>query len=225
MKLSKRSFPFPVLGNGDDVLDAALQSVLEISSDQDNYYIDVSINCSSKTINGLIAKKHASFSVHLECSNTVFRKSVSFYENKKRIAIPHFQLNDAVEVNVFVCAQKSIPDYRVDGAHEDYGDASFSIQEGDMLAIGGGLIFYAEPQNDSMKNIASIIQIQVSTKEGDRPMEIDLNGDKISVTLSKNDFESYNPLMANKVSVRPSTWLSKAASLRRELLGGLPAVG
>jgi hypothetical protein len=198
MKLSKRSFPHPVLGNGDDVLDAAFQGVVEISSDSANYYIDVSINCSSKKMNSLIDQKQASFSIHVECSNTVFRKSFDFYELKKRISVPHIQLNDAVEVNVFACAQKHFAAYQIEGSHEDYGNATFEIQEGDILAIGEGLVFYAEPQNDTMKNIASIMEIHEAKHDGDLPMEIDHHEDKITITLSKKDFAIYKTLKSNK---------------------------
>ncbi|MGH7953634.1 MAG: hypothetical protein ACREFE_17190, partial [Limisphaerales bacterium] len=72
--------------------------------------------------------------VHVECSNTLFRRAYEFAESSKRISIPAENLNDAVEVNVFVRAQRDASGYSVDAAHSDYDGAKFQIQEGDILA-------------------------------------------------------------------------------------------
>src|SRR4051812_12123712 len=101
MKLSSRSYPHPVVGNRDDVPGAAFQAALETTTDKEAVYVDVSITCSSKTLNDLIKKKDASFVLHVECSNTLFRRAFEFSESNHRIQIPSDNLNDAVEMNVF----------------------------------------------------------------------------------------------------------------------------
>jgi hypothetical protein len=59
MKLSHRAYPYPVVGNGDDVVDVAFQAPIEVHRDGINYYLKVNIQCSSKTINRLVAKGDA----------------------------------------------------------------------------------------------------------------------------------------------------------------------
>ncbi len=198
MKLSLRSYPHPVVGNRDDVPGAAFQATVEMSSDKENVYIDASINCSSSTLNHLVGEGEAKAVIHIECSNTLFRRAYEFTGPSTRIAIPTENLNDAVEVNVFVRATRNSARYKVDAAHQDYGDSEFEIKEGDILAVGEGVIFHVESTFDSLSRIGSIMQIEESKQDGDLPMRVDFNGDKILVILSKADFKDYKLLKGHE---------------------------
>src|SRR5258708_18546076 len=111
MKLSHRSYPHPVVGNADDVQDAAFQATIEMTTDKENIYLDVKPLCSSATLNKMIKSGVATFVTHVECSNTLFRRAFEFTEKEYRIKIPRNELNDDVEVNAFVRATKDIPGY------------------------------------------------------------------------------------------------------------------
>ena len=198
MKLSQRSYPHPVVGNRDDVPGAAFQAAVEMSSDKENVYIDVAAKCSSSTINQLVSHGVAKHVVHVECSNTLFRSAFEFAESSKRISIPVENLNDAVEVNVFVRAMRDVSGYSVDAAHSDYGGAKFQIREGDILAVGEGYIFHIESSFDSLSRIGSIMQIEEAMEDGDLPMRVDFNGDKIRIILAKADFRDYKLLKAQE---------------------------
>ncbi len=115
MRLSTRSYPHPVVGNRDDVPAAAFQANVEMTADKQTVYLDVSINSSSATVNQLIKEKHARYVLHVECSNTLFRRAYEFSGDSYRCAIPADNLNDAVEVNVFARAARNISEYRVRG--------------------------------------------------------------------------------------------------------------
>lgn len=194
MRLSSRSYPHPVLGNGDDVQGAAFQATFEYASDQQFYYITVTAACSSATLTRLISKSAACYMLHVECSNTLFRHAYDFAEKTHRVQIPTSQLNDAVEVNAFIRAMKDIPSYKIAGAHEDYGDAAFQVRPGDILAIGEGQIFYAETSFDSLRRVGSIMVIEQSSELGDHPMRVEYNSDKIRILLCKSDFQAYSKL-------------------------------
>ncbi len=196
MRLSSRSYPYPVVGNRDDVPSLAFQAALDMSSDRAAVYIEISISCSSNTINRLVANGDASFILHVECSNTLFRHAYQFRDTTHRVQIPADNLNDAVEVNVFTTAERDVPAYRVEMAHSDYGDAQFEVEKGDILAVGEGHIFYVESRFDSLSRVGSKMQITDSTQDGDLPMRFDANSDKILVVLSKRDFADYKLLKA-----------------------------
>ena len=198
MKLSQRSYPHPVVGNRDDVPGAAFQAAVEMSSDKQNVYIDVAAKCSSSTINQLIAEGAAKHVIHVECSNTLFRRAYEFAESSTRISIPAENLNDAVEVNVFVRALRDAWRYSVEEAHPDYDDATFQIRDGDIIAVGEGYIFHIESTFDSLSRIGSIMQIEEAQEDGDFPMRVDFNGDKIRIILSKTDFKDYKLLKAQE---------------------------
>src|ERR1035437_6785276 len=122
MKLSERSYPHPVVGNADDVPGAGFQVTYEYSSDKQFYYVDVTVACSSSTLNKLVEKGKATYVLHIECSNTMFRRAYEFTETQHRVQVPASQLNDTVQVNAFVLALSAIPNYEISGSHQEYGD-------------------------------------------------------------------------------------------------------
>jgi len=198
MRLSSRSYPYPVVGNRDDVPGAAFQASLEMSTDRQAVYLDAQVKCSSKTINDLVRKGDACFVVHVECSNTLYRKAFEFAEQNYRIQIPSDNLNDVVEVNVFTRAKKNLSGYRVDSAHSDYGNVVFNVEKGDILALGESHVFYVEAPFDALSPIGSIMQITETHKDGDQPMQVEYGGQKILIELSKKDFEDYKRLKATE---------------------------
>jgi hypothetical protein len=132
--------------------------------------------------------------LHVECSNTLFRHAYEFTEPTKHISIPVENLNDTVEVNVFIRAVKDLSGYKVVAAHADYNGAKFQVRTGDILAVGEGYTFHVESNFDSLSRIGSIMQIEESPNDGDLPLTADYNGDKIRIILSKADFKDYKIL-------------------------------
>src|SRR5205823_1263343 len=102
----------------------------EYVSDKQYYYIDATVVCSSKSLVKHIEQGAASYVLHVECGNTLFRQAFDFSETTKRFSIPASQLNGTVEINCFIRAVQAIDKYRVDGAHEDYGKTTFEVQPG-----------------------------------------------------------------------------------------------
>lgn len=205
MKLSERSYPHPVLGNRDDVPNAAFQATIEMSADRHSVYLQTDTACSCETLNALLSAGRATRVLHVECSNTLFRRAYEFRGQQHRISIPADSLNDAVEVNVFVRATNRISDYAIPEAHPDYSGAVFDVRRGDILAVGEGQIFHIESSFDSLSRIGSIMQISESPKDGDLPMEPTFDQDKIVIFLSKSDFADYKILKQNATVRDPLT--------------------
>jgi hypothetical protein len=194
MRLSARSYPHPVLGNRDDVPGAAFQAALEMSADKESVYVTADVTCSCGVLNALLAAGRVALVLHLECSNTLFRRAYQFRDSQYRISVPADQLNDAVEVNVVARATDRIPDYRIPEAHPDYAGTVFDIHRGEILAVAEGQVFHIESSYDSLSRIGSIMQINESSKVGEVPMEPMFDGPKVVILLSKNDFADYKTL-------------------------------
>lgn len=204
MKLSERSYPYPVVGNRDDVPDTAFQASMEMTADKEYIYIDVTVNCSSSTINEYVQSGEVCYLLHVDCSNTFFRKTYKFSENVYRQEIPIEFLNDLIEVNVFAVASKKINDYRVEGAHPDYGDLTFDVDVADILAVAQTVTFHIDERFDSMKRVSSIMQIIENPKaDSDLPMEIEFGDQKITILMSKSDFREYKLLKSNETVIAP----------------------
>lgn len=206
MKLSERSYPYPVVGNRDDVPGAAFQASVEMTADKEYIYIDVNVDCSSKTINEYVESGDVCYLLHVDCSNTFFRNSYKFSKKQFRQEISIEFLNDLIEVNIFAVAVKKINDYRVEDAHEDYGGVTFDVNTADILAVGQTISFHIDERFDSMKRVGSIMQIVENPKiESDLPMEVEFNGQKIIILMSKADFREYKLLRSSETVIAPLT--------------------
>src|SRR5271165_542040 len=205
MKLSIRSFPHPVVGNRDDVPGAAFHATTEMTTDREFAYLDAKVSCSSSTINALVREDKASFVMHVECGNTLFRHAYDFRTSEARFPINLQLLNEDVEVNVFARADRDISGYEVQEAHSDYGSTAFEVKRGDVLAVAEGRVFTIESDFDSIQRIGSIMQIAESNLDEEHPVKAELLGDKIMIILSKKDFAQYKLLKHNESFIGPLT--------------------
>lgn len=191
MRLSNRSFPHPVVGNADDVPDSAFQANCEFESDPTNFYLTANVTCSSQTLLKAIKKGDACYALHVECSNTLFRRIYDFDGETHRVTIPATSIHNTVEVHVFVRAKKSFPKYMVDGSHPDYQGSTFVVGSGDILAISDGFTFEAEHPVDPLRRVGALVEVHKSTTTGDHPMDVEFNQDKIRIILCEADHAAY----------------------------------
>ena len=189
----------------DDVPGAAFQAALEMSADKQSVYVASDVACSCAVLNSLLGSGDTELVLHVECSNTLFRRAYPFRGATHRISIPADNLNDAVEVNLLMRAVNRIPTYHIPEAHADYGDTTFDVRPGDIVAVAEGQVFHIESNFDSLSRIGSIMQINESQKDGDLPMEASFEGDKIVIFLSKSDFADYKLLKFHEVVSGPLT--------------------
>lgn len=194
MRLKHRTFPYPVVGNGDDV-DAAFQAPVEVHRRDDSFDVDIQCMMSSRSLGKLIEKKQAAYGLHVECSKTLYRSLTPLRVRNERAkaSICAHDISGSVELNVVIFAKVDIPKYRVADAHPDYGIKRFFVSQGDFLAIAEGHHFDADIRRDMLRSIDSIMSVRARDDDGSE-MYADLNGDKIIVFLSKENFESYKSL-------------------------------
>jgi hypothetical protein len=191
MRLSTRSYPHPVVGNQDDVPGCGFQANLEHSFDRDNLYLSFDLSCSSHEIQRLIEHGAARYVVHIECSNTLFRKAYCFDVPTFTLSLTLDDVCESVEVNIAICASKKITDYAPDGLHEDYGDSRFTVAAGDFLAVTETHVIDVFPTFEALGRVGSIMQIHCSTEAGDAPMSVVFESPKIQIILSQRDFKQY----------------------------------
>jgi len=197
MRLNIRSYPHPVVGNQDDVPRRACQVAVEDSKDRDQLYLSFKVDCSSQVINRLIQQDAAFYVVHVECSNTLFRRAWTFKEDTFKLAISLNDLCDSIEINVAICATRNVSDYAPDGMHDDYGDSTFEVGPGDFLAVTPTMVLEVYPNFESLGRIGSIMEIHASSQPGDAPMSVVFDAQKIQIILSQNDFRDYAISKAN----------------------------
>ncbi len=190
MKAKNISYPYPVLGNDDDVagsFDVAFKHVLK----RDSVILRPTYRLKNKTLERLIKSKAAAFTLELECPGTFFRKTFHCFESDPEFSVSSNTLREYVVVAFCVRATQTIPKYEMEGCHPDYAGFTFDIGAGDVLAIGGFTSFNAEKDFDPMQPaVSSLIAIKPGIHESG-PMVIDYSQDKILIKLSVADYKNY----------------------------------
>jgi hypothetical protein len=190
MSASTKSYPFPVLGNLDDIA-GQFNPTLRYSLEPNKVVVESDFNLENSTIENLVSQKSATYLVQVECGSTFYRNVFVTSDNKIRIEIDAQDLRDKVDVSFAVVATKDIPNYDPEGIHPDLAGEPSYVEKGDVLADGGTGWFTADKTFDPLKApVSSFMKIQEGTKKTG-PMEIDYGDDHILIKLAKNDFENY----------------------------------
>lgn len=200
MNANIKSYPYPVLGNEDDI-----KGIFNIDFKYELSKDNVVLNVISKLQNGaladLVKKERASFVVEVECRNSFYRTSLSTRNTAEKWIIPSRFLRERVAVSFYICADEDIKNYVPSDCHPDYKGLSFEIEKGDVLAFGGGCSFVAEKGFDPLRPPVSSL---MSIREGRRhegPMGVDYGSDKITVELSKSDWKNYLEIKKHTLAV------------------------
>jgi hypothetical protein len=96
-----------------------------------------------------------------------------------------------------VVAKKEIKNYKIPQSHNDYGDRSFTVEPGDILAISDAFDFDVDISNDDLRKISSIMVIGVDKKRNEGELDINWHGHKIKIVMPERDFEQYRLLCSN----------------------------
>jgi hypothetical protein len=201
MRTRPKALPHPVLTPfSDDVSPNAFDlrwPPHHLSCDLANWSIASEIEHSNGTIAQLVAAKKATYGIHVECPRTFFRKWYPQQTSTIAIEISTERIWGRVEVAAFCVAVSDITDYRISGQHSDYGQASFDIRSGDILAYAATEEFDAFLDIDPIRKISSILDIKRSPDRVAGPALIDFNGARIEVDLSQTDWRNYIELRSD----------------------------
>ena len=194
MNLINKTYTHPVLRPGyDDVSGTFIfvGSGISVFAGVDKYVIDIAVELKNPTIEKLIEDGKAKIYAFIHCKGNFYRNAVELNSFSEKIEIPVDCLTGRVEMSVIVSAATGLS-YKNSSQHADYGGSSFGLACGDILAVSEERVFYADRDFDSLKKIESIISINADKDlDINDPLNIDSDGDKIRVTISKDLFEKY----------------------------------
>lgn len=198
MAATSKSYPFPVLGNEDDIK-GLFKPVMRYTLEPNVVVIECEFELSNPSIEKLMADKNAAYFAQVECGNTFYRRTFITHEPKLKIEIGAGDLRDRVDVSFCVCAVNDIPSYSPEGIHPDLAGEPTAVEKGDVLADGGTGSFMADKTFDPLKApVSSFMKIK-EANEKSAPMVIDYGGDQILIKLSKDDYKNY--VFARKYAV------------------------
>lgn len=193
-----KSYPFPVLGNGDDI-SGQFNPKLKYTLEAQSVTIECEFEISNSSIEKLISEGKATYFVQVECGSTFYRRTFTTSDNKLTIEIIAGDLRDKVDVGFYVCSTEDIDDYSPEGIHPDLEGEPTFVEKGDVLADGGTGSFMADKEFDPLKApVSSFMRIKESSEHTGN-MTMDYGNDQIIIKLAKDDYEKY--MFARKYAV------------------------
>lgn len=197
MKINNLSFPYPVLGIGDDVEPRPSICRADVSKTARTFKFDVELDMQNKDISMYIAKGHATYACEVECSSTLFRKCYFSNDPKFHLELNRTAVAGRVSFQVSVVVIKSIKNYYNSNFHQDYFGLYFDLEPGDLLAFIGQFSYDADIKYDKLRSVGSFMQITEGKAE-DMP-KFDLGGDKINIKLPTAMYHQYKEsILGNK---------------------------
>ncbi len=200
MKIGKGiSRPHPLLCPlSDDVTPNQFDLELRLECDRVNWYLDADIIHSNGSVTAFVENGDAVYGLHFECRSTFHRSLHTFNRKSERITIPAGQLRGKVEVCAFAVVAKNIHAYSVSGCHTDYGNRTFKVGRGEIIAASSSMEFDAFLDYDPIKRISSILNIERSENKSLDRCDISFDDSrKIVMTLPQADFDLYRDLRAD----------------------------
>lgn len=144
MLANRGSFPHPVLDDTDDVSGNFELFNVTFSPAVEDVEINFQVRMTDPQIQSLIDSGKAKYYFRWKCSSTIASGSLDGAQAKP-IAdgirytgwIDQRRIRGTVRISVTVVAAQEIPRYRLDSQHADYGDSSFHLYPGDLIADAG----------------------------------------------------------------------------------------
>ncbi len=163
------SFPYPILGNGDDVSgDFRWEASVKLSRQQ--VIISTTITLDNPDLSELIKKGNAHYVVQIQCPLTFYRETFIQQEARFEIDLPAALFRGSVELAPYIVAKRAIASYSPKSAHKDYRGKSFPVDDGGILATGPLAYFLADKEfMGAKRKLRSIMEFVRHTREGAAP--------------------------------------------------------
>lgn len=186
-----KAFPHPVLrptqgGNG-DYPRAEFEANIEAKRAKGAMDVDLSVDfeLSDPDLQGLLGRGDAKCVLLVEASTTRFRRLLRASRYRLQESFHAGELKGRVEVRPFLVCLRRLRRFRATGWHADYGNRSFDIHPGAVLAQDEPAAYWIDTEDE--KPIGSIFKHTASSRQADGTWACDLSGDQITVRMSEGD--------------------------------------
>lgn len=196
MSTKTKSYPNPVLGNGDDyqieIDDDKIIGFSAIEKDNKNFYCNITLNLEDEIILNLIKDEKAAFFCDIDCVKTNYRTSEYAYSKKIPLTIPRTNVVDNVDVNCYIVAMKPIDNYTHPEFNEMFDGVSFSLEEGDFIATFKPRFFNASVKYNKCPAPSSLMQVQkASLESGIKTIQFNPDDERIFIVMPPDLFDIY----------------------------------
>ena len=217
--LPNKTFPHPILwGYADDYCRRQFQAVREFSVRDDGVpVLSFNFALNEESIIGLLDGDQAAYALEVYCPTT-FVRSV-FYTHKKagQFSLQKGDLYRRVEVNAFIICTKSVKKYSSANFNEEFGDSSYDLLPGDVVAAAETEIYYWDTA--SVAPLHSVFQLVANDSLKAGMFAVDAGRDIIEIQMSSRDANRFHHMRQSKEqkSMTMFVYFSVVAEVLRQM--------
>lgn len=193
MEIRYRLYPYPMLSHfNEDYVGSSFDVEIRQTRSKTLLNLEFDFNLVNNALHELIKNHEASFCIHIECPQTMYRKVIKSSDETLSVNVPVSELNGKIEICSFIVANRQISNFSSDEFTEEFQGFTFEIERGCKLAIGKQIDIHVDKVNEDLSYTPSIFSI-IKVKDIDR-MNINLNRQKIEILLPEESFSGYSVL-------------------------------
>ncbi|MHB1841839.1 MAG: hypothetical protein ACYCO4_01790 [Sulfobacillus sp.] len=190
MRTRAAFYPHPVLRPGfDDYVGVEFACELGATRTDNLYCLRVEFATTSKTLGTLVEACDAAFALHVECPLTRYRRLVESDSASMALSLDAGDLRGPVELSTFIFALSPLSGFSPPELHEDFLGETFSIDPGDVLAVGPSFFLIEDP--DGGPRPRSIITIGRNEARNPPPLDFKAPSDKVAILLQPEGYARY----------------------------------
>lgn len=199
MKITNRLYTYPVLSEEkDDYLNSRFDvQIKNCIKSVNNIKLKFEVYMDNKELEKLIRDGKAEYVIHLECSYTTFRKALTSSANEIKYEIPLSKLRGKLEIVAFIVAKEELVDFYSDDWNEDFEGLKFKIPKAGILAYENLSSIDVIKNFEEFTNTSSIFSICKRQTDEDKPIEVNLNSDKIKIILGPKEYDIFAKFQNN----------------------------
>jgi len=197
---NRGSYPHPVVDTADDVSSHFKVINVLVDPSQQDIEITYEIRTDDPDLIRLLDSGSAIHSLRWRCSSTIStgemrpteyqRMSTGF---KLKAWLDQQLVKGKVDADVRIIVAKELYNHQWTNQHADYGEASFDLQPGDVLADGGSFQFDAEKMYDPLNPpVGSFFKFVKSTSIHKRIKTTFDDNDSVNVQIPEKTFDHFN---------------------------------
>lgn len=200
---SSIAFPYPVLGRSDDYNDVEFQVALREPEKSDEIeplkiLISYSFDLSDDALLKVIQSGAAKFGFEIICKNTALRY-VEFVEDVGVLELSVASVHGRVEILPYLFATEPIKSFRSENFNQEFGDATFEINPGDILAEADPDAINVEFGTLTFESLLKVVKAPyIETYSYD----FSLDGNTIQIAMGEELFSTWGALREKK-ELRP----------------------
>lgn len=200
MSQNNLAYPYPVLtAYSDDVQPALIAQNVEVGEMQiinNDYVLPLTLILEDQQLLQLIAEGKAEYMFDVNSPASLYRRCINSNNNEVKIVFPFKRVSGVAKIRPYVIAKKAFS-YQNPAFHPDYGNESFEIEEGDVLAIFNEITYDFEIDYNQLKAFSSIMYIRKAEDENEKDIHYLMDEPKIVIILPVDKFTKYNQFKAD----------------------------